>query len=89
MAINKAAEMEGCIIGCKCFDGTPIELHKVCKSNVALKERKGVYEIIAEQSRMAFWIPVEGCDDVYVHFSIRSDVFSPVHSATDLLKVKD
>ena len=87
--VHKSAKKEGCIIGCKCFDGTSMKLHRVCKANVALKERKGVYEIIADQSRMAFWIPVKGYDDVYVHFSMLSDVFSPIHSATDQIKGKD
>jgi hypothetical protein len=71
LAVNKAAEKEGLTIGGKCWANTPKEIHAVCKADVALKEQKGVYALNADKSLMAYWIPVEGYADTYMHFSIR------------------
>jgi hypothetical protein len=72
LAVNKAAEKGGCTVGFKCFDGSDKDKHKGCKANLALKERQGVYQVFPEMSLVCFWIPVEGYEDVYVHFAVPS-----------------
>ena len=67
LAVNKAAEKLGMTIGTPCYAFAPNRSHSICLANQALKENVGKYRVAAVAPRMAFWIPVAGVPDVYVH----------------------
>ncbi|CCH50267.1 hypothetical protein [Pseudodesulfovibrio piezophilus] len=73
LATNKAAQGLGINAGIKCH--SLCENQKVCpgcKANVSLKKNEGVRQLaFSSYSNMfmdGYWIPVDGVDDVYVHF---------------------
>ena len=70
LAVNKAGETLGMETGVRCCDAPPVELHRGCLANLALREHKGEYSLTADKKRLRFWLPVAECDDLYVHFSI-------------------
>jgi hypothetical protein len=76
LAVNKAAEKAGMAVRVKCIDTPSKDSHAGCKANAALKERKGIYQLNADKSLVRFWIPVEGYDDIYVHFSIPAETLT-------------
>lgn len=77
LAVNKIAEAEGLRPGVRCVEQPPLEAHRFCKANQALKEHRGKF-YFAEDGRIMFWAPLEGCDDVYVHGSIQKDRPNPI-----------
>ena len=77
LAVNKASASAGFATGELCSAAGPKEAHAGCLSNLALKEKVGKHQLTADGSRLKFWIPVEGREDVFVHFSVPSIEFSP------------
>jgi hypothetical protein len=75
LAVNEIAEQIGRIPGTKCSQiGTP-DSHRICKANQALDSQRSQYTKYvkgdnSEKEAIAFWIPLAGRDDIYVHFSI-------------------
>ncbi len=67
IAVNKAGEKMGMTVGVRCFEQSPNRDHSSCLANQALKENTGMYRVAPSAPRMAFWIPVAGVPDVYVH----------------------
>lgn len=72
LAVNKIAEAEGLEAGVRCVDQPPIEGHRNCKANQALKENRGEF-YFAEDGTVMFWAPLEGCQDIYVHGSLHKE----------------
>ena len=70
IAVNKAAEKLGMTVGTPCYQGSPIPSHKSCLAHKALQEKTAMYIAAPSVPRMAFWIPVEGYPDLYVHSSL-------------------
>lgn len=69
LAVNEVAQGMGMEVGVPCFSiGNP-ESHKACKANEALALDKG-QRMNVEPGKIKFWIPVRGCPDVYVHFTV-------------------
>lgn len=75
LAVNKAAAEQGMQTGVRCVDTPPKEAHAGCLANLALKEHQAKYQLTVDRKRLRFWIPVDGCDDLYVHFSISVEDF--------------
>lgn len=70
LAVNKAAAVAGFAPGERCVDALPRGSHAGCLADQALRERRGLYNLSVGGNRLRFWVPVEGCDDVYVHLSL-------------------
>lgn len=73
LAVNRRAAEMGMKVGARCIDDPPLEAHRGCMAAAALKEGEGRYGLNPQGTRIRFWIPVDGCKDVYVHFSIPTD----------------
>ena len=74
IAGNKAAEPTGAIPGTRCSDRGPKEAHNNCLANRAFKDNKAQrsveYVPMAGMVMDAYWIPLAGDADLYVHFGI-------------------
>ena len=77
LAVNKIAEAEGLSAGVRCIDQPPVEAHRNCKANQALKEKRGEV-VFSDDGTVIFWTPLEGCEDVYVHGSFHKDRPNPL-----------
>jgi len=66
-------------IGGKCNTGNP-ELHKGCQAMNALRsgETKRVQTVMAGVDWDSYWVPVEGSDEYYVHFTNGINEFREV-----------
>ncbi|MDL2206732.1 hypothetical protein LJC33_07485 [Eubacteriales bacterium OttesenSCG-928-N13] len=73
LAINSVAEREGLTTGVRCIDAPPSGSHAGCRANLALRDGCAQYDLSVNGKRMRFWIPMDGCEDLYVHFSL------PIH----------
>ncbi len=67
LAVNKAGERLGMTVGVPCYEQSPNRSHAICLANQALRENTAMHRVAPSVPRMAFWIPVEGVPDVYVH----------------------
>lgn len=74
IATNKIAPFTGRIEGIKCATVNPLEQHKNCKLNDAIKTNQPSYrkKIGALGDVVSFWIPIDDCPDYFVHFSVGS-----------------
>jgi hypothetical protein len=71
LAVNVAAKKMGLNPGEHCFKvGIPAQ-HKGCKAHEALASNQGTQAINAEKDTIRFWLPIEGCPDVYVHLTLK------------------
>lgn len=66
LAVNLYAEAEGMKAGERCCDRPPAESHRHCLANQALDAHKGMTKTRPD-GVVVFWLPVAGCDDLYVH----------------------
>jgi hypothetical protein len=73
LALNEIAKGTGMEVGVPCFEFGNPESHKSCNANGALSSGKGQRMNVEQGSKIKFWSPVEGCPDVFVHFSILVD----------------
>ncbi len=73
MAINKVMEKQGLVKpGMNCAKiGSP-EAHKGCRANQALAggEAAFVHMPLPDRDAVAFWIPLDGHPEFFVHFSV-------------------
>ena len=76
LAVNKACAAAGLLPGVLCSAAGTKEAHAGCLFSLALKENTGKHQLTADGARLKFWIPIEGRDDVFVHFSVPSAEFS-------------
>lgn len=66
LAGNKAAEEKGMVAGTHCFPNE--NGHPGCLGNLALDAGRAEVRSFPN-GRQQFWIPVQGREDVFVHFS--------------------
>jgi hypothetical protein len=74
LALNKKARELGVKEGMKCYQLSRGKgIHKECMADAALKEdiskRSVLYSPALKQVLDSYWIPVEGVNDLYVHFA--------------------
>jgi hypothetical protein len=81
VAVNKKAQERGVRAGGKCFqlgDKSKTEIHTGCKANVALEkgmaERSVSYREGATRVTDTYWIPVAMEKDLFMHFTIATDL---------------
>ncbi len=74
LAVNKFAASIGMEPGVRCIDAGPREAHAGCLANKALQQGCGMY--LCGGARVPFWVPVEGAEDLYVHFSLPADMLN-------------
>jgi len=77
LAVNKASADAGLSAGELCSAVGAKEAHAGCLSNQSLKEKQAKHQLAGDGLRLKFWIPVEGREDVFVHFSVPATEFSP------------
>ena len=77
LAVNAVARAEGLTAGVRCIDQPPIEGHRDCLANQALKQRRGLFRF-ADDGTVMFWAPLEGFDGLYVHGSLHRDRPNPL-----------
>lgn len=73
LAVNPAAQTIGYPTGLRCVDLGEKKHHAGCRANVALRDKVGVrdtawYDFLSAVLD-AYWIPLAGAEDFYVHFS--------------------
>ena len=77
IAVIESASAAGAMAGIECFtlnpSGAPGEHCKHCKANTALQERRAVVSHEDGNKVLAYWIPLNEIEDVYVHFAVRTD----------------
>ncbi len=76
LACNPAAAERGYEVGAKCFHATKqTSVHKQCKANEAMREQTAQRELVYNATRNtvseAYWFPVPGHNDVYLHAVIN------------------
>jgi len=75
VAVNESARAAGAEVGIKCFTLNPTNLTgehcKHCKANLALHERRAVVSHEDDNKVLAYWIPLNDVEEMYVHFAIR------------------
>jgi hypothetical protein len=83
LAVNPAGLASGKEVGLFCSKLGPPESHKICLAHKALRENTSKWVAVTKQTTpprkfVAFWLPVEGYPDFYVHFSCgnKIDYFS-------------
>ena len=66
-------EIIGRHVGMRCIKHGPAESHKGCLAHKALNEHKAKYStsIINGKESVAYWLPVDGYPDYYLHFGTR------------------
>lgn len=74
IAVNKIAPSTGRTEGIKCAAVQPLEQHKGCKLNAAIETTETTYrkKIGALGDVVSFWVPIDGCPEYFVHFSVGS-----------------
>jgi hypothetical protein len=70
LAVNKASAAAGLETGVLCTKVGSKESHMGCLANLAMKEKLAKHQLAGAGARLKFWIPVEGRDDVFVHFTV-------------------
>ncbi len=76
LAINDACRDAGGVPGVKCSAlGSP-DSHKGCLANAALVFQRAQYSknSIGGRDVIAFWMPVDGYPDIYVHFCVGATI---------------
>lgn len=80
---NRAAEAIGCTPGTRCIDQGDKEMHRGCLAGQALREQTAKRSVvyIAQQGCVldSYWIPLDGREDVYVHFGIDISQYAADH----------
>lgn len=78
VAVNKALQASGRIKpGMFCSrEGSPDD-HKNCKANKALEacRPEHIYFMAGENPAVAFWVPLAGSNDLFVHFLVDTGSF--------------
>ncbi|MBJ6798584.1 hypothetical protein [Geomonas propionica] len=73
LAVNRAAQTVGYPTGLRCVDLGEKKHHAGCRANVALRDKIGVRDTawydFCSAVLDAYWIPLAGAEDFYVHFS--------------------
>ena len=72
LAVNETACSMGFEVGTTCIKIGAPESHKECKANVALSTKKAQL-VKSGEEKIRYWIPVKGCDDIYVHPTIDTN----------------
>jgi len=72
LAVNRFAEAEGMRAGERCCDRPPLESHRHCLADAALREKRGM-RVCRADGTIVFWTPLDGFGDLYVHGSIKSE----------------
>ena len=76
LAVNAACAISGFAAGMICSKiGSP-EAHKGCLANQALAEQKAKFKKISmnEKEFISFWVPVDGQDTIFLHFTVGMTV---------------
>jgi len=77
---NKAGQTLGYPVGTRCVDIGEKKHHAGCRANAALREQAGVREVgYIEHLGIvmdSYWIPLNGVEDLYVHFGIDITEFA-------------
>lgn len=73
LAANELARKLGFEEGVVCIKVGAPEAHKGCKANAALAT-KTAQTATSGGGKIRYWLPVKDCDDVYVHFTIDTNV---------------
>ena len=71
MAANPVGISLGRVVGIKCSTLPPASSHDGCLGNKALCEGRAQLKkvVTQEHQRMAYWVPIEGYPDYFLHFS--------------------
>lgn len=78
VAVNKAMAAKGSIKpGMFCSKTGSPDDHKGCKANKALAacQSEHTYFMAGEHPSVAFWVPLEGSNELFVHFMVNSGKF--------------
>ena len=72
LAVNAACASLGFAEGMICSKMGSPESHKGCLANKALAEQKAKFRKISmnEKEFISFWVPVDGQDDIFLHFTV-------------------
>src|SRR4051812_8411432 len=74
VAANAAAGKAGIVSGTRCCDLGRKESHRVCQADSALREKTAkrltAYSEDYGMVMDSYWVPVDGEDQLYIHFSI-------------------
>ncbi len=76
-AVNKAHEKLGVLKpGMNCARLGAPEAHRGCKAEQALASGEAAYAYMMKdgRERLAFWLPLDGCPEYYVHFSVGATI---------------
>lgn len=77
IAANEIARKNGWEVGLVCSKIATPQNHKGCKANIALSTKTGQANITGEGS-IRYWLPVIGCDDVFVHVTINVNAIESI-----------
>lgn len=72
LAVNETAHNMGMKTEVPCFAIGAPEAHKGCKANEAISTNTAQILNVGSE-KIKYWLPVKGCPDVYVHYTITID----------------
>ena len=75
VAVNPACKAINREVGSICIKHGKPEAHIGCLANTALSEREAQVvrkENDAGKEKLAFWLPIDGYPDYYIHFATRN-----------------
>ena len=75
VAVNEAGRKAGREPGMICIKQGRPEDHRICKAARAVTEHraqwvKAPHSLDPGREFVAFWLPIDGCPDFYIHFSV-------------------
>ena len=73
LAVNRAGEALGARCGLRCCDGGDPGQHLGCMAQAALEAGEARWGWNPAGTKLRFWIPVEGAEGCYVHFSLTKE----------------
>ncbi|NRT77825.1 hypothetical protein [Clostridium beijerinckii] len=60
-------------MGSICFKVGAHESHRSCKASHAISTKTAQY-VKSLEGKIRYWLPVKGCDDIYVHMTLDTNV---------------
>lgn len=73
LAVNRAGEAGGALCGLRCCDQGLTAQHIGCMADRALDGREACWGWNPSGTKLRFWLPLEGTEDCYVHFSLNKE----------------
>ena len=70
VAVNPACQAIGREVGMVCATHGPPEAHQGCLAAGAVRDQDAKWKPAGKEHTMAFWLPINGYPDFFIHFAM-------------------